>query len=81
MSCVLGICDWVGDVTGRVVEEARRELAEEGRGRKGTVLSKSCGQLLLVGRDRGQRPERGPGSREDVSGGQHLSMTAGARLG
>ena len=72
--------DWVGDVAGRVVEEARRELAEEGRGRQGTVLPESCSQLLLVGRDRGQRPERDSGSREDVWGGQHLSMRAGAHF-
>ena len=48
------------------MEKARRELAKEGRRRQETVLSESCGQLLLVGRDRGQRPERDPGSREDV---------------
>ena len=68
--------DWVGYVTGQVVEEARRELAKEGRRRQGTVLSENCGQLLLVGRDRGQRPERDPGSPEDVWDGQHLSMRA-----
>ena len=58
------------------MEEARRELAKEGRRRQGTVLSENCGQLLLVGRDRGQRPERDPGSPEDVWDGQHLSMRA-----
>lgn len=70
----------VGDVPGQVVEEARTELAE-GRGRQGTVLSKSCGQLFPVRRDRGQRPERDSGSREDVWDGRGLSMRAGADLG
>ena len=68
LSFVFGIRDWTGG-GGRQKRTAR--------GRQGTVLSESCGQLRLVGRDRGQRPERGPGSREDVSGGQHLSMRAG----
>ena len=77
----LGSGDLVGDVPGQVVEEARTELAEEGGGRQGTVLSKSCGQLFPVRRDRGQRPERDSGSREDVWGGRGLSMRAGADLG
>lgn len=65
LSFVLGIRDWVGDVTGRVAEEARRELAGEGKGQffpRAVVSSFWLGET----EGRGQREAQGPGRMSQV---------------